>query len=123
VDDILTPLLVAAAFAWVVVLDYEQALGCADLGDGTECLVFTHDDFLYEMGVGLPPFGLLTDKLDGFALGLECIPRFGCIAVAVASLGIVLSLMTQFFLELGELGLHICVDAVLQLIHSYLQLS
>jgi len=45
VDDILTPSLVSVAFAWVVVLDYEQALGCADLGDGEEgtILVVTHD--------------------------------------------------------------------------------
>jgi len=48
VDDILTPSLVPVAFAWVVVLDYEQALGCADLGDGEEgtILVIAHDDFL-----------------------------------------------------------------------------
>jgi len=43
VDDILTPSL-ACAFAWVVVLDYEQALGCLDLGDGEKgtILVVTH---------------------------------------------------------------------------------
>jgi hypothetical protein len=48
VDDILTPSLVPIAFAWVVVLDYEQALGCLDLGDGKErtILVVTHGNLL-----------------------------------------------------------------------------
>jgi len=43
VEDILTPLLVALAFAWVVVLDYEYALGCSDVGYCLELLEFTHD--------------------------------------------------------------------------------
>jgi len=45
VEDILTPLLVALAFAWVVVLDYEYALGCSDVGYCLELLEFTHDDY------------------------------------------------------------------------------
>lgn len=74
--------------------------------------------FLYELGVGLPPFGLLTDELDWLALGLECIPCFGCIGVTIATLGVVLRLVTQFFPELGELRLDVRVDAVLELVHD-----
>jgi hypothetical protein len=75
--------------------------------------------FLYELGVGLPPFGLLTNKLDRFALGFECIPCLGCIGVTIATLGVVLRLVTQFFLELGKLGLNVKMDAVFQLVHDY----
>ena len=44
-EHILTPLLIVW-LAWVVVLDYEYALGCGDVGYCFELLEFTHGDSL-----------------------------------------------------------------------------
>jgi hypothetical protein len=46
-EHILAPLLIVW-LAWVVVLDYECALGCRDVGYVLELLEFTHDDLLLD---------------------------------------------------------------------------
>ena len=70
------------------------------------------------MGVGLPPFGLLTNELDRFALRFESVPSLGCIGITEAPLGVVLRLVAQVFRELGKLGLNVRIQAVLQLVHD-----